>query len=87
MRDYLFAPQPMHAIIAQVAEKHGLTYREMLARRRARKIAWARQEAMWRCARETTESLPNIGRALGGYDHTTVLYGVRRHEERMSATT
>jgi len=85
MRDYLFAPRPMHVIIAQVAEKHGLEYSEIFTKQRARRYSWARQEAMWRLAKEVTASLPEIGRALGGFDHTTVLHGIRRHEARMSA--
>ena len=34
---------------------------------------------------ETDASLPQIGRALGGRDHTTVLYGLKCHAERMAA--
>lgn len=80
-------PQPitMHVIIAQVAAQYGLTYTQILARRRHRPIVHARQYAMWRCQRETRASLPEIGRYFGGYDHTTVLHAIRAHEKRMGA--
>jgi len=86
-RDYLLVPnvRPMHAIICEVANKYGLTHNELVSNRRSRQVAWPRQEAMWRCAKETTFSLPDIGRALGGRDHTTVIYGIRRYEQRMRA--
>lgn len=77
--------RPLHSIIWQVAEKHGLSFSDLLSKRRFRPLAWARQEAMWRCANETPSSLPEIGRALGKRDHTTVIHGIRRHEERMRA--
>lgn len=85
MRDYLFAPgRPLHAIIAEVAEKYGLTYAELISSRRDRRLAWPRQEAMWRCAKETVSSYPEIAREFYR-DHTTVLHGIRAHEERLRA--
>jgi chromosomal replication initiator protein len=50
----------------------------LLGPRRTKKIALARQEAMY-LARESTEaSLPQIGAALGGRDHTTVMHGYNK---------
>ena len=72
-------------IIDQVAAKHGFTYLEMVGRRRTADVVRARQEAYWRCMRETVFSVPTIGRHFGGRDHTTVLHGVRVHAERMKA--
>lgn len=74
-------------IAYQTAKKHGLTIHELLSPRRQRKIVIARHEAMWRCVKETSLSLPQIGRILGGKDHTTVLHGVRRHEQRIADGT
>lgn len=71
-------------IIAQVAEQHGLTAAELLGATRVRSIAYARQEAMWRISRELGRSLPEIGRMMGGRDHTTVLHGIRAHERRLA---
>jgi chromosomal replication initiator protein len=80
------APQPrplcMRDIIEAVALEHGLTCAQMLSRRRDRNLVYARQHAMWRCHRETSASLPEIGRAFGGYDHTTVIHAIRAHSKR-----
>jgi chromosomal replication initiator protein len=37
--------------------------------------------AMWLCKQMPSRSLPEIGRRLGGRDHTTVMHGVKRVEE------
>lgn len=76
---------PLKRIVIECAEKHGVTYMAMLGKRRGRPVAWARQEAYWRCYNETGASFPEIGRAIGHRDHTTIITGKRRHEERMKA--
>lgn len=73
----------MKEIIREVAAKHKLSVTEILSFRRTRHIVSARHEAIWRCKMETTNSLPAIGRAFGGFDHTTVLHAIRMHEKRM----
>lgn len=73
----------MREIIAEVALKHHISVTEMLSYRRSRYIVFARHEAIWRCKKETTNSLPAIGRAFGGFDHTTILHAIRQHEKRM----
>jgi len=87
-RDIIWLPAtPVSAkdIIAAVAQKNGLTVEEMLAARRKKKLAHARQEAMWEIRQRTKLSLPQIAHRMRLKDHTTVLHGVRRHEERMRA--
>jgi len=66
-------------IKAEVARKHGITLKEMASPQRKRNIVLARQEAFYRLKTETAMSFPEIGRRMGGLDHTTVLYGYRRH--------
>lgn len=75
----------VRTILQEVAAKHGFTYSELTSDRRSRKIAYARQEVMWRASKETRASLPMIASILNR-DHTTVLYGIRKHEERMKGT-
>lgn len=77
-----FIPEPGHwkDIVDEVCAKHGVTRSEIMGIRRAMKLVAARQEAMYRMSRETSFSLPQIGKRLGGRDHTTVLHGIRRHE-------
>lgn len=73
--------QTMRNIVREVAATHGITVAEMLSPRRFTKLVLARQEAWWRCKKETTQSLPQIG-AFFHRDHTTILSGIR-HFERM----
>jgi len=70
-------------IADQVAQKHGVTVLEMRSVRRAAHLVDARYEAFWRCYRETDKSLPQIGAAFGGRDHTTVMHGIRKHEKML----
>ena len=63
----------------------GLTPDELLSPARAARIAWPRQLAMYLARELTGESLPTIGRAFGGRDHTTVLHAWRRATARIAA--
>ena len=80
LRDLLRAQQ--HAIsIANiqkvVADYYGLQIKEMLGARRTRSLARPRQVAMALSKELTEHSLPEIGDAFGGRDHTTVLHACR----------
>ncbi|MHB2169929.1 helix-turn-helix domain-containing protein [Alsobacter sp. R-9] len=66
-------------ILEEVAEKHGLRVRDMQSASRLRHLVNARQEASYRLRHECGLSLPAIGRLLGGRDHTTILWAVKRH--------
>ncbi len=65
-------------IIAAVSEHFGVPVEDVLGRRRSRDIALARQVAMYLVREFTSLSLPQIGRAVGNRDHTTVLYAVEK---------
>jgi len=65
-------------IIATVAEKFSVDRERMLSRERSREVAFPRQVAMYLMREEAGCSLPQIGAALGGRDHTTVLYGCEK---------
>jgi len=65
-------------IIETVAHHFGLEVGALEGRNRSRAIARPRQIAMYLVREETEASLPQIGAALGGRDHTTVLYGCDR---------
>jgi hypothetical protein len=70
-------------IIAETAEKHRITVADLVGRCQQRWAAWPRQEAMFRMFVECRHlSLPQIGRALGDRDHTTVIHGIERHAKR-----
>jgi chromosomal replication initiator protein len=60
-------------VVGVVARAFNLTVERLLSPDRSRAVALPRQIAMY-LMRETNLSLPQIGQALGGRDHTTVMY-------------
>ncbi len=77
-------PFELHSIAEQVRIKHNLTPLDWKSRRRFEHLVFARQEYFWRAINETDRSTPAIGRAIGGYDHSTVIKGAEAHEYRMA---
>lgn len=65
-------------IIKTVAEYFNLRVADLLSKRRSRSVARPRQIAMALCKELTNHSLPEIGDAFGGRDHTTVLHACRK---------
>ncbi len=63
-----------------VADYYQLRVADLLSKRRTRSIARPRQMAMFLAKNLTEHSLPEIGNAFGGRDHTTVLHACRRIE-------
>lgn len=61
-----------------VADFYQLRVTDLLSRRRNRSIARPRQMAMFLTKELTEHSLPEIGKAFGGRDHTTVLHACRK---------
>ena len=74
----------MDEIIKKCCDYYNIRQQDLLGQSRARSVARPRQMAMYLCKRLTQRSLPEIARKIGGRDHTTVLYGVRKIEELMS---
>ena len=64
-----------------VADYYKVRVAEMFSRRRSRTVARPRQVAMALAKELTTMSLPDIGDAFGGRDHTTVLHACRKIAE------
>ncbi len=64
-----------------VADYYKIRTSDMLSKNRSRTIARPRQIAMTLAKELTNHSLPEIGNAFGGKDHTTVLYATRKVNE------
>ncbi len=64
-----------------VVEYYKIRIADLLSKRRNRSIARPRQLAMALCKELTNHSLPEIGDAFGGRDHTTVLHACRKIKE------
>lgn len=73
----------MDEIQKRVAEHFQIRLSDMSSARRSRTVARPRQIAMYLSKQLTSRSLPEIGRAFGGRDHTTVIHAVRKVEELM----
>jgi chromosomal replication initiator protein len=65
------------AVVDMVAKTFNLSVDRLLSPDRSRDVALPRQIAMF-LMRETNISLPQIGLALGGRDHTTVMYACEK---------
>jgi len=64
----------------EVAEYFGVSVSDLKAKRRSRNIILPRQIAMYMSRKLTNNSLPEIGSAFGGKDHTTVLHACKKIE-------
>jgi chromosomal replication initiation ATPase DnaA len=75
-------PMPMHVsvgkILVTVSAHYGVSMIEMRSHRRTAQVVRPRQIAMYLAREYTLRSLPDIGRRIGGRDHTTVLHAHRK---------
>jgi chromosomal replication initiator protein len=65
-------------VLAATARHYGISRADLAGRKRTRIVAQARQVAMYIARLETAASLPQVGEALGGRDHSTVVHGCAR---------
>jgi len=83
-------PPTAREIIDEVVMKHRISRDELAGSSRRAPVTAARREASWRIRHEVLVngrqiSLPEIARHLGGRDHTTVLYNIRRYAAELEA--
>jgi|GEM_PF-2710686 len=72
----------MSDILDEVAEKHGFKALQLKARLRRKALSKARFEAFYRMRKELKVSFPQIAMFFG-MDHTSIIHGVRMHEEKL----
>jgi len=65
-------------VLDAVADAFGISTDRLLSRDRSREVALPRQVAMYLLREEANASLPQIGEAIGGRDHTTVMYACEK---------
>lgn len=68
-----------------VAEYYKIKVSDLHSKRRSRSVARPRQVAMYLAKDLTHHSLPEIGEAFGGRDHTTVLHACRKIKEMIES--
>jgi len=66
------------------ARHYGISLEELVGERRTKRVVVPRQVAMYLSRELTDASLPAIGRAFGGRDHTTVIYAVQKVTRQMT---
>jgi len=84
LRDLLAAQEKLIStdnIQKTVADYYKIKVADLLSKRRSRSVARPRQMAMALSKELTNHSLPEIGNAFGGKDHTTVLHACRKIKE------
>lgn len=64
------------------ADFFGISEPAITGRTKSRRVVWARQTCCWLARRMTDLSYPEIGRAIGGRDHTTIMHSVRQVDNR-----
>ena len=71
-------------IMGQTAAYFSLTLDDLCGTSRSRTLTTARQIAMYLCRELTDLSLPKIGQAFGGRDHTTVMHANKKIRTQMA---
>lgn len=69
-----------------IAEYYKIKIADLMSKRRNRSVARPRQMAMALAKELTSKSLPEIGDAFGGRDHTTVLHACRKVKELLDVS-
>lgn len=88
LKDIISDPQEteisVSLIMGQTASYFGCTIEQLCSTDRSRPMVHARQVAMYLCRELTDSSLPKIGEAFGGRDHTTVMHANKKISEQMA---
>jgi chromosomal replication initiator protein len=71
-------------IMEHTSEYFGVSVDDLVGQSRSRVLVNARQVAMYLCRELTELSLPRIGQAFGGRDHTTVMHADRKIRQQMA---
>lgn len=70
----------VRSIIESVSDHYDVTVLDLVSHRRDGRIMTPRHVAMYLARNMTTKSLPEIGRLMGGRDHSTICHGIKRIE-------
>ncbi|HEX2915444.1 MAG TPA: chromosomal replication initiator protein DnaA [Chloroflexia bacterium] len=74
-------------IVETVANFYNIEMKELTGRSRSADIVLPRQVAMYILREQTDHSLVEIGQALGGRDHTTVMHGLEKIEQALDTNS
>ena len=74
--------ETINLIIQEMAAQHNISTEYLLGHHRRAGIVWARFEVMARARQETGASYELIGHVMGGRNHSTIMSGIKRYENR-----
>jgi chromosomal replication initiator protein len=74
----------VEAIQGETCRHYGISIAELRSQKRTKRVVGPRQVAMYLARELTDSSLPSIGRAFGGRDHTTVMHAVQKVARQMA---
>ena len=69
----------------EVARRYRVPLADLTGTSRSRSVSLPRQVAMYLCRSLTDTSLPRLGEAFGGRDHSTIMHGCARVKDQMAA--
>lgn len=72
-------------IIAEIAQNRGVSFVNVMGKSQVRATCVVRDECFYELRMQTKLSLPQIGRLVGGRDHSSVFWGIKRHAARIGA--
>lgn len=75
-------PSELQTILMRTAEIFDVPIRSLIGQTRVSRVVEARQAAIVVARQRTSLSLVELGRQLGGRDHTTVMYSIEASERR-----
>ncbi len=89
LKDIIAPEKPRTVTVSHIqkviGDHFGLKVEELKAKRRTKNIAFPRQIAMYLTRELTNLSLPKIGEAFGGRDHTTVLHACEKISNQLKS--
>ena len=74
--------EEIRELIEETATLHNIPTALLIGHNRRKGVIWPRFEIMWRARNELNAPLQLIGQVLGGRDHTTIMHGIKRYENR-----
>ncbi len=83
LKDLVSPSQPLDAnrVITMVADHFQISVQDLKGRLRTKRVALARQTAMYLLRQQLNLSLKDIGYLLGGKDHTTVMHAINKIQQ------
>lgn len=71
-------------IIREIVKYYGTTTEDLLGKKRTKEIVMPRQITMYFLRHEASMSFPDIGKQMGGKDHSTIMHGCKKVESDIS---